>query len=118
MVMSPTKRNALASALGGAPARLKEDLNASLGAVAAFFGLVALLFTLPVVAFMAASFLAVLLISAVVGGCAAVSILAARRAHRVTQRHLGLAKAGYAASLVALAGCVVALVVTGSRALG
>jgi len=115
--MSPIPPDRLASVLGGAPARLKEDLDASLGAVAAFFGFVALLFALPLVVFMAAPFLLVLILSAVVSGFAAVSILAARRAPRVTKRHLGLAKAGYVASVAALAGCVVMLAVIGSRAL-
>jgi hypothetical protein len=115
--MCPNRVETLASVLGGAPARLKADLRASLGAVAAFFGLVALLLMLPLVMFMAAPFLLVLELSAIVGGCAAVSFLAGRRAHRVTNRNLGLAKAGYAASAVALVGCVVALAVTGARAL-
>ena len=116
--MSPRVKETLASQLAGAPARLKEDLNASLGAVAAFCGLVALLFALPLVVFMAAPFLLTLVLSMVIGGFAVVSILASRKAPRVTNRNLGLAKAGYVASLVALAACVVALVVTGTRALG
>jgi hypothetical protein len=116
--MSPLVPETLASRLAGVPARLKEDLNASLGAVAAFFGFVALLFALPLVVFMAAPFLLTATLSVVVGGFAAVSIIAGHRAPRLTNRSLGLAKAGYVASLVALAGCVVALVVTGVWALG
>jgi hypothetical protein len=45
--MSPLPPDTLASVLGGAPARSKGDLHATLGAVAAFFGFVALLLALP-----------------------------------------------------------------------
>jgi hypothetical protein len=117
MALSPDKRDALSSAIGGAPARLKEDLNASLGAVSAFFGLVALLFALPLVVFMAAPFPLAVVLSAVVAGCAVLSIFVARRAPRVTKRNLGLAKAGSLASVLALGACLVVLLVTGSRAL-
>jgi hypothetical protein len=114
--MCPNRVETVASVLGGAPARLKKDLRASLGAVAAFLGLVALLLVLPLVIFMSAPFLLALELSAIVAGCAS-SILVGRHAFRVTDRNLWLAKTGCIASVVALVGCVVVVAVTGARAL-
>jgi hypothetical protein len=115
--MSPILPDSAVALLGGAPARLKADLNASLGAVAAFFGFVALTFAVLLVLFIAVPFQPVFTISTLSAGFAAMGILAGRRAPRVTTRNLRLAKAGYLASVVALAGCVVALVVSAIRAL-
>ena len=96
---------------------LEGQLDGSLGAVAAFFGFVAILFALPLVAFLAAPLPLALGLSAVVAGCATVSILAARRAPRVTTRNLGLAKAGYLASVIAVGACAIAVVVAAVRLL-
>jgi hypothetical protein len=94
-----------------------RTLDSSLGAVAAFFGFVALLFALPLVVFLGAPLPLALGLSLVVIGCATLGILAARKAPRVTNRNLGLAKAGYVGSIIAIGASVVALVVAASRAL-
>jgi hypothetical protein len=99
-------------------------LNASLGAVAAFFGFVSVMVAIPAVLFSlhrgpfpAEGLLFVTTLLLVVGGCGALGMLAARRAPRVTSRNLALAKLGYGACRLAIAGSVVAAVVAAVRVL-
>jgi hypothetical protein len=92
------------------------SLDASLGAVSAFFGTIAILFAIPAVVG-TASALVVLRLALTATGFAALGILAGRRAPRVTTRNLILAKSGYALSVVALAGSIVALSVAMAREL-
>jgi hypothetical protein len=99
-------------------------VNASLGAVAAFLGFVSVMVAIPAVVFpfgrghfgLDAILLATTLLL-VVTACGSLGILAARRALRVTGRNLALAKLGHVASIVAISGCVVGLLVTAARAL-
>jgi hypothetical protein len=95
-------------------------LNGSLGAIAAFFGLLSALFAAPAVVFVAQSgdaLVVVFVLCLVVAACASLGILAGRRAPRVTSRNLALARVGYRTSEVALAASVLALVVALVRAL-
>jgi hypothetical protein len=97
-------------------------LNASLGAVAAFFGLVSLMVATPavVLSFHSGPFgpeplLLVVTLFPVVAACGALGVLAGRRAPRVTKRNLALARVGSGACMLAIAGSVVAVLVCAAR---
>jgi hypothetical protein len=100
------------------PAR-EGELNASLGAIAAFLGFISLMFAIPTVVFSfgPAPFLLVLGLSLVVVVSAVLGRLAGRRALGVTRRNLALAKLGYGVSTFAMAASLVALLVALARLL-
>lgn len=98
------------------PPLLDESLANSLGAVAAFTGVLALAFAMPA-SFQTASVRIVFVLTVVGSGFAILGMLAARRARRVSTRNLMLAKLGYILSAVALMGSVLSLSVAVIRAL-
>jgi hypothetical protein len=112
-----------AGALPTAPPPPEGTLNASLGAIAAFFGFVSVLLAVPAVAFCFSRSIRsedlplFLILFLVTSGCGALGILAGRRAPRVTARHLALAQCAYGACILAIAASLAALVVAASRAL-
>jgi hypothetical protein len=115
--------DAISSQIPSAPTP-EGAFNASLGAIAAFFGFVAVLVAIAALILPwnahHVSWDAVLLeatLFTVVAGCAALAILAGRRAPRVTSRNLPLAKAACGASMLAIAASGLALAITTAQAL-